>query len=68
MNISGCVVVSMLVPASPVQAVLCPLNAVVGCGVLSVLVIDGLLDALYCGSLLCVVALLLLHSSDLTVS
>ena len=44
-NIPGCVVVSMLVPATPVQAVLCLLTAVVGCqGALSVLVADGLSD------------------------
>ena len=68
-NIPGCVVVSMLDPATPVQAVLCPLTAVVGCrGVLSVLVEDGLSDEFHRGSLTRVVAPLLLRSSDLTVS
>ena len=68
-NIPGCVVVSMLVPATPVQAVLCPLTAIVGCrGALSVLIVDGLSDEFHCGSLMRAVAPLLLHSSDLTVS
>ena len=69
-NIPGCVVVSMLVPATPVQAILCPLTAVVGCrGALSVLVADGgLSDEFYRGSLTREVAPLLLRSSDLTVS
>ena len=68
-NIPGCVVVSMLVPATPVQAVLCPLTAVVGCrGALSVLVADGLSDEFHRGSLTREVAPLLVRSSDLTVS
>ena len=60
-NIPGCVVVSLLVPANPVPAIGCR-------GALSVLVADGWLDEFHCGLLMRVVAPLLLRSSNLSVS